>query len=92
MAKLTDLPAELISHIGGYFEPGDFFLFRSINKKLQAKLFYNFIAFFRTVKISFVSTSLMALDIVTQSPTIAQKVEHLIIGTESIRQYHRPSA
>jgi hypothetical protein len=91
MSHLTNLPTELISHIGTFLTPISIYSLRLTNTALHSKIAYNFHLLFTTTKISLTSTSLHALDTLTQTPSLATKISHLTIGTESLAQYrHAP--
>jgi hypothetical protein len=91
MSHLTNLPPELISHIGTFLTPNSIYSLRLTNTTLNNKISYNFHLLFTTTKILLTSTSLHALDTLTQSPQLATKISHLTVGTESLAQYrHAP--
>jgi hypothetical protein len=91
MSHLANIPTELISHIGTFLPPNSIYSLRLTNTTLNSKISYNFHLLFPTVKVSLTSTSLHALDTLTQTPQLATKISHLTIGTESLAQYrHAP--
>ena len=89
MPDLTDLPGELISWIGEYLEAKDVGSLRLTSKDLCGKMSYRFSFLFKTVKVSLIGVSIQALINITRSTDVAKRVEHLIIGTETLKEYEK---
>jgi hypothetical protein len=87
MPGLIDLPTELVAIIDLFLQASDIGSLHLLNKKLLEKMSYSFHLPFKIVKVSLISTSIQELRDAVWSSDIGSKIEHPIIGTETLERY-----
>jgi hypothetical protein len=87
MSRLIDLPTELVAIIGSLLQASDIGSPHLLIKRFLEKISNSFQLLFKQVKVSLISTSLQELRDAVWSSDIGNKIEHLIIGTETLERY-----
>jgi hypothetical protein len=87
MALIMALPTELIQQICEHLDKDSVLSLRRTCQDMKSKTHYAFTKLFSSVKISFCLFSIQALDSISKDKTIASRVLHITIGTETLDQY-----
>lgn len=89
MASITALPTEIVQQTCEYLDNQSLFSLRGTCHDIKQKSHYHFAKLFFSVKISFCHVSIQALDTISKDSAIANNIQNLIIGTETLDQFKR---